>query len=107
MTGIRLVKATAKCPHCDVRKHQIDGTEERALRIVTEAIEAHVREAHPDEHAEACPGCGERCDICDDRMCATWGPEPAVTCAAHCHCTDCDRDNPCRDCATARREAAA
>lgn len=54
---------------------------------------------------EDCPGCGDRCDICDERMCVTYGLAPAITCAAHRHCVDCDTDNPCRDCADERRAA--
>lgn len=50
-----------------------------------------------------CEGCGDRCDICGDRMCATYGPEPAVTCDAHRECVDCEADNTCRDCAAERR----
>lgn len=64
--------------------------------------------AAPEFPATAChvPDCGQvRCDICTERL-TCLGLEPAVTCPAHRHCTDCDRDNPCRDCATARREAA-
>jgi len=54
---------------------------------------------------EECRDCGLRCDICGDRMCATYGPEPAITCSAHRHCRECDTDNPCRDCRTERRIA--
>lgn len=48
MNGIRLVRVTGECPHCGVKKHQIDGTEERALQVVRDAIARHVAEAHPD-----------------------------------------------------------
>jgi len=47
-----LVKVTGECPFCDVRKHQIDGTRERAERIVTEALDRHVAEAHPEHTAD-------------------------------------------------------
>lgn len=47
-TGIALVQITGKCPHCEVRKYQIDTTEGRAMQIVSAAIDAHVREEHPD-----------------------------------------------------------
>jgi hypothetical protein len=46
--GVSLVKVTGECPFCDVRKHQIDGTLERAQRIVAEALDRHVAEVHPD-----------------------------------------------------------
>jgi len=52
MSGLALVKVTGKCPYCDVRKHQIDTAQERAMQIVGDAIEAHIREAHPAEWAE-------------------------------------------------------
>jgi hypothetical protein len=45
---ITLIKATGKCPHCDVRKHQIDCTQERAIQVVSDAIEHHIREEHPE-----------------------------------------------------------
>lgn len=48
MSGVRLVQVSGKCPHCDVKKHQIDGTEERAMQVVSDAIERHIQEAHPD-----------------------------------------------------------
>ncbi len=53
MSGWRLVKASAECPHCDVKKHQIDSTKERAFRIVADALDAHIREAHPNGGAPA------------------------------------------------------
>ena len=52
--GIRLVQVTGKCPHCEVRKHQISGTKEHAMQVVSDAIAHHVAEAHP-EHASS-PG---------------------------------------------------
>ena len=48
-----------------------------------------------------CTDCGDRCDICDERMCSTFGPEPAPTCPAHQECVDCHTDNRCRECAAA------
>jgi len=51
VNGFRLVQVTAQCPHCDVRKHQIDGTEERALQVVRDAIARHVQEVHPEIEA--------------------------------------------------------
>lgn len=40
-----------------------------------------------------CDQCGVRCDRCDDRMCARWGPEPracGTTCVeCPCDCTTC------------------
>lgn len=54
-----------------------------------------------------CESCGDRCDICDERMCSTFGPEPAPTCPAHQECVDCHTDNRCQECAAARREGAA
>lgn len=56
--------------------------------------------------AETCTDCGTRCDDCGERMCATWGPEPAITCGVHRYCTDCDRDNRCRECRREREAAA-
>lgn len=53
MSGLALVSVTGKCPHCDVRKHQIDTTQERAVEVVGDAIDAHIREAHPDEEVTA------------------------------------------------------
>lgn len=51
--------------------------------------------------------CGVRCSVCDERMCAWFGPEPAVnTCAAHDdECRDCHGENRCRACAAVRRAA--
>lgn len=41
------------------------------------------------------PRCGARCWVCDDRMCAVYGPEPracGTTCAdCPCDCTSCLR----------------
>lgn len=41
------------------------------------------------------PSCGERCDSCDDRMCAVYGPEPracgTTCCDCPCDCTSCVR----------------
>lgn len=53
-------------------------------------------------HAE-CADCGVRCDDCGERMCSEFGPEPAITCAAHRLCICCD-DMTCKDCAHERRE---
>lgn len=40
-----------------------------------------------------CERCGTRCDVCDDRMCERWGPEPracGTTCdECPCDCTAC------------------
>lgn len=52
MSGMRLVRVTGKCPHCEVRKHQIDVSEERALEVVGAAIERHVVEAHSELGSE-------------------------------------------------------
>ena len=51
--------------------------------------------------------CGKRCGTCNERMCEWFGPEPAITtCAAHYdECQSCNGDNPCRQCAEARRAA--
>lgn len=48
MSGLGVVQVTAKCPHCDVRKHQIDFSEEHAIQVVSDAMEAHISEAHPE-----------------------------------------------------------
>lgn len=53
MSGLGLVKVTGECPFCDVKKHQIDGTRERAERIVAAALDRHVEEAHPERIGEA------------------------------------------------------
>lgn len=49
---MRLVRVTGKCPYCDVRKNQIDSTEERAMQVVSDALDAHVLEAHPEKGAD-------------------------------------------------------
>lgn len=54
---------------------------------------------------EGCKDCGVRCDICGDRMCSKWGPEPAARCDAHPTCVDCAEIPPCRDCGEAIRQA--
>ena len=46
--------------------------------------------------------CGTRCDTCNERMCTWYGPEPAITCAGHDYCTDCDQTNNCIWCKDAR-----
>lgn len=46
---IRLVKATAECPSCGERFHQIDGTEERALEVVRSALAKHEQDEHRRE----------------------------------------------------------
>lgn len=52
------------------------------------------------------PDCSERCDTCSERMCAQYGPEPAITCDAHRICTGCDDySHQCRACAEAREAA--
>lgn len=43
-----LVTVTGKCPHCEVRKHQISSVE-HALQVVSDAIERHVAEEHPKQ----------------------------------------------------------
>lgn len=43
---MRLTQATAECPVCERRFHQIDGTEERALTIVREALDKHITADH-------------------------------------------------------------
>lgn len=48
MSGFGLVRVTGKCPHCEERRHQIDGTQERAVQVVSDAIEKHIAEAHPE-----------------------------------------------------------
>lgn len=45
---MRLAQVTGQCPHCDVRKHQIDSDQDRAMKIVSDAIERHVAETHPE-----------------------------------------------------------
>lgn len=49
--------------------------------------------------------CGRRCDTCDERLCAWFGPEPALTCDGHTLCTDCDQTNHCMWCKDARTAA--
>lgn len=48
VSGIRFVKIGAQCPHCDVRKHQIDTSEEHAIQVVQDAMDRHIEEAHSD-----------------------------------------------------------
>lgn len=53
--------------------------------------------------ASDCEACGERCDVCDERMCSEDGPEPVITCDAHRCCVDCDDVAlTCTACAAAR-----
>lgn len=56
-------------------------------------------------HEMTCPDCGRRCDSCDERMCATFGPEPMPRCPAHPTCTACAEEPSCRDCAVVLRDA--
>lgn len=41
------VKVSVKCDHCEVRKHQI-STQSHAFRVVTEAIDRHILDDHPE-----------------------------------------------------------
>lgn len=45
---ITFSRARATCPHCGREFNQIDGTPERAMSIVTEARDRHVRSEHPE-----------------------------------------------------------
>jgi hypothetical protein len=45
---MRLMKATAECPCCEQKFHQIDGTEERALQVVRAALDRHLDSDHPE-----------------------------------------------------------
>lgn len=45
-----------------------------------------------------CDNCGERCQVCNDRMCATWGPEPTPRCPAHPTCVECAEPPTCIEC---------
>jgi hypothetical protein len=56
-------------------------------------------------HEVTCEDCGRRCDSCDERMCATWGPEPEPRCPAHPTCTACAEMPSCMDCAVVLRDA--
>lgn len=51
MTAVVLTSATAKCPveGCSVTKSQIDSTRERAVQVVTDAMNRHIEEEHPDD----------------------------------------------------------
>ena len=51
MSTVILSSATASCPveGCGVKKSQIDSTRERAIQVVTDAMNRHIEEAHPDE----------------------------------------------------------
>lgn len=51
--GIALARCRATCSICGAVKNQIDGTRERAERVVREAMERHVAQEHP-----ACDDCG-------------------------------------------------
>lgn len=52
---MNLAQATAQCPYCDVKKHQIDGTPERAADVASKAIRKHIHEDHPDRSHEWAP----------------------------------------------------
>ncbi len=54
--SMTLVQVSAQCPHCDVKKHQIDGDEHRAMQIVGDAIDRHIREAHGRPRVSFTPG---------------------------------------------------
>lgn len=59
------------------------------------AFAAEVEAAREAAHAEWCgESCGERCDTCQERMCATNGPEPracGLTCGdCPCSCMSCE-----------------
>lgn len=62
----------------------------------------HIIRHNHQASADGCHDCGHRCDYCDDRMCARWGPAPEPTCGAHSVCEDCAADHHCRECQTAR-----
>lgn len=47
-SGIAVVKVSGKCPHCDVRKNQIDTSEEHAVQVLDDAFARHIAEVHPD-----------------------------------------------------------
>jgi hypothetical protein len=49
--SITLTSYSAQCPFCPVRKHQIDGSQERAIQVVRDAINRHVAEEHAVEVA--------------------------------------------------------
>ena len=46
---MRLIKATTECPTCGRQFYQIDGTEDRALSVVRNALAKHQEEVHPNE----------------------------------------------------------
>lgn len=58
-----------------------------------------------DTSRYGCRSCGVRCDVCDERMCSEFGPEPAARCDAHPTCVDCAEIPPCRDCGEVIRQA--
>ena len=50
MSTVVLSSAKATCPveGCGVVKSQIDSTRERAIQVVTDAMNRHIDEEHPD-----------------------------------------------------------
>lgn len=51
--SMTFTRVTAKCPFCEIRKHQIDMSEERAKQVVADALDRHVSEAHPERAEES------------------------------------------------------
>jgi hypothetical protein len=59
---IALARCRAVCNICGVVKNQIDGTRERAERVVREAMEKHVAEDHPEHVIRPGPTTGREAD---------------------------------------------
>ena len=47
VTGARFVRLTGTCPHCGLRKNQIDTSEAHAVQVLDAAFDRHIREEHP------------------------------------------------------------
>ena len=52
-----------------------------------------------------CPGCGDQCTDCGQRMCTTNGPAPIPTCPDHPTCIRCALAHPVVYCTECQRVA--
>ena len=51
MSAIFLSNVTGRCRECGYEAHQIDASREHAIQVVTEAVERHMAEEHPEVEA--------------------------------------------------------